>query len=683
MAELGALSLRIETTGDAAVLRTLDAIDTKAKRTDISLVNTVAALNKLGIAARQVGGAIQVADGQLEQATQIVRRLGSQAQVTAGNLAQMGAATTKAVTAPTQALNVFGRDVVQTSGKLSAFGKSGLNAFNALSFGLSQMAATGQTSFRSLATASASVLAFFGVGGAIASAVIATGLVLVDFWRRQRREIEETKQKILESLKAAAVARRERDEPASVARERLGTASADVRAAKAVMASLLRERERALNDAEREAIDSRITLQRARVSEALNVETEALRELNDAQAKSTDARDAEVASLAAAISARQATATQIARANVLMGQARFVLEQTKNANVEDTATMAGRAKAIQTLTTLTDAFKKKTGELKDTIGEEINALESLSKTRGLTAVELLRLIPLEGKLIDELARGSVTKEREAEIWEQIAKARQAAARAIPPVSVRSPLGGGTFGPGLGSTTEGVVGPPKTLAKPTGALAEFLSPERIAADVAAADKAMAERVAAFNFNETQTALSEVLGNAIATGIAFGFAHGLGEGGIGEGFKQMAAQLATGLGSVAIDYGIKAILTAQAMAKIAAFLIANPILAIGAGIALVALGRAMGGRHGAGRSFGGGGSGFSGSSGQQSSVPLSIRRLVVDPNAALRQQAAGRMSGMADATVAPSPLAGVTLLEVKSPRGTEVIGSSYDAYQRRRR
>lgn len=613
MAELGALSLRIETVGDAAVLKTLDAIDTKAAKAGISTTTTVAALNKLGIAARQVGSSIQVADVQLEQATAIVRRLGSQAAVTAGDIQRMGTATAQAAAAPAAPLQVLGKDLVQASGKLSAFGKSGLNAFNALAFGLSQMAATGQTSFRSLATSATSVLAFFGPQGAIAAAVIATGLVLVDFWRRQKKEVAEFQKLVTDLIEESDRVSREKN-PFRFAQDDLdrlqkGLAEFDAKRAKRIAEIGSRQEFRAGTDL-------------------------------------TSAAKTELAALTAQRAALQQAVFQAERR----------LEAAQQAMTKGLPEVKVGGKSNEQLTR----------ERQEAIEAEIAALASLQKARGLTSVELLRLIALEGTLTKELASGNLTKVREAEVWEQIAKARQAAAAALPAATIR-PI------------TPDRALPKGQLAKPSGALAQFLSPEQIAADIQAADREMARRAAAANFAETQEALSTALGNAVAFGIANGFAMGLGQGGIGEGFRQMAAQMAQGLGSVAIDYGLKAVAASQLMARISAWMIANPLLAVGAGIALVAFGRAIGGRGSVSGGGGFGGGGFGGSTGSQ--TPLSISRLIVDPNAGLRGRMAAGLQAMAPAAADNRPVQVIEVIGLNTPRGQALVGTANASYQRR--
>jgi hypothetical protein len=130
----------------------------------------------------------------------------------------------------------------------------------------------------------------------------------------------------------------------------------------------------------------------------------------------------------------------------------------------------------------------------------------------------------------------------------------------------------------------------------------------------------------------------------------------------------------LGAVAIDFGLKAILTAELMAKVAAFLTANPLLAIGAGIALVAAGRAMGGQSGATRTGGGfGGSGYSGSA----PTPLSLSRLIVDPNAGVRQRIGSSLGNLATVT-GPAPGQVINVIGYKTPLGSSMIGEANSRY-----
>jgi hypothetical protein len=93
MAELGALSLRIQEQGGDQVLSKLKAIDGAAKLTSVSVDQAAKALNRLGIAAKVSSGQIVVAEHEVQRASGIVRKLGSDAIVTAGQVDQVAAST--------------------------------------------------------------------------------------------------------------------------------------------------------------------------------------------------------------------------------------------------------------------------------------------------------------------------------------------------------------------------------------------------------------------------------------------------------------------------------------------------------------------------------------------------------------------------------------------------------------
>lgn len=198
------------------------------------------------------------------------------------------------VTAAFQQLNAqaarsgqqISRTFIDGGGRASAFGRQSVQAFNAAGFAASQFAATGTTGFRNLASSAAGFASFFGPGGLIASGVISLGLVLADFWQRQRKEIEETK-KVMDSLGSDAIARRKKDEPEAVALEQLAVASRGVAQAKKEVADLiaLRNSGGAKNAIELELSDKRLAAASGRVADALAKEFEALRQVNDARAK--------------------------------------------------------------------------------------------------------------------------------------------------------------------------------------------------------------------------------------------------------------------------------------------------------------------------------------------------------------------------------------------------------------
>lgn len=138
---------------------------------------------------------------------------------------------------------------------------------------------------------------------------------------------------------------------------------------------------------------------------------------------------------------------------------------------------------------------------------------------------------------------------------------------------------------------------------------------------------------------------------------------------------------GLGGIFGDMGRALIGYGAAMLKLLPAL-ANPLTsgpaALAAGALLVALGAALGavaGGQGAGAIAG------AGVTSSSSPTPLSLSRLIVDPNAGVRARIASagqqRIAG-----AAPHPLEGVTLLSVETPRGQQVIGTASDRYNRRR-
>jgi hypothetical protein len=71
----------------------------------------------------------------------------------------------------TQGVQTFSRELVKADGNLTSFGKKGLTTMNAVAFGISQMASSGEADLRSLAQTATTTLAFFGTKGAIASIV--------------------------------------------------------------------------------------------------------------------------------------------------------------------------------------------------------------------------------------------------------------------------------------------------------------------------------------------------------------------------------------------------------------------------------------------------------------------------------------------------------------------------------
>jgi hypothetical protein len=183
------------------------------------------------------------------------------------------------------------RTFVDGQGKVTAFGRGSVTALNATGFAFSSLASTGKASFQTLATGAAGFASFFGAGGLIASGVISLGLILGDFWSKQRREIEETSRKATDELVAGAAARDLARDPVGAAQQRLDEERAKIDANRKAMADLFDPAKRTVQLKEGtfvrpvdEAALAKLTAERGRL---LTAEMEALGRLNDARKKTT------------------------------------------------------------------------------------------------------------------------------------------------------------------------------------------------------------------------------------------------------------------------------------------------------------------------------------------------------------------------------------------------------------
>jgi hypothetical protein len=220
------------------------------------------------------------------------------------------------------------------------------------------------------------------------------------------------------------------------------------------------------------------------------------------------------------------------------------------------------------------------------IAAQVAALVKLVELRKLEAGDVDAIFRLEAALTAELERGNLTLQRRVDITEQL-------------LALQGMLG---KRPDLATTPSTETKPPKEFERIDlpGTVQDELSkggleiPQDVLDDVA-------------RQMDLERRFSDTIGNAIANGIISGFAVGLSQGGLAEGFAQMGSIILQQLGSLFIDIGVQAILAGKMMAGILSFLVANPILAIGLGVGLVALGAAIGGKRGrsAGRSSIGGG------------------------------------------------------------------------------
>jgi hypothetical protein len=127
-----------------------------------------------------------------------------------------------------------------------------------------------------------------------------------------------------------------------------------------------------------------------------------------------------------------------------------------------------------------------------------------------------------------------------------------------------------------------------------------------------DKAIAAAAGKATFTETQESFRQALGRALADSIAAGFEAAFASGSIGQGFGAMVGVLLAGLGSAAEQFGVASLAIAINMQAIfdalASFL---PGAAIGASIAMIAIGAGLkAAGNAAASAFGGAGSAGSG-------------------------------------------------------------------------
>jgi hypothetical protein len=169
--------------------------------------------------------------------------------------------------------------------------------------------------------------------------------------------------------------------------------------------------------------------------------------------------------------------------------------------------------------------------------------------------------------------------------------------------------------------------------------------------------------------------EKFGAGFAGALSESIAQGAGAALQGKNPLQALGQaLSSSFGSLLVDVGTHWLKASLIMAKLQAFFVANPLAAAGAAAALIVFGTAIGGRSG------GGGGGGVGGGGSTAPTPISISRLIVDPNAGVRQRiaSAGQQSVTGPAT---HPLAGVALLAVDKPQGAEYLALRVASYQGR--
>jgi hypothetical protein len=272
------------------------------------------------------------------------------------------------------------RTFVEGSGRVSAFGRQSVQALNATGFAVSQLAATGTTGFKSLASSAAGFASFFGVGGLIASGVISLGLILTDFWNRQRREIEETKRK----AEAELTSLKQRFEQAEDTRAReadpVGTAQKELQ--RVAQRSVENQRRMAEIDADpegRKAVPAATPIARARITESR-----------------------------AALRAQLAKQVQ-EDAKAVMGASNAVVDAQKKVAAAAGNATTETAKGTKATSDSADAARLAERALE----AEIDALVQLGRQGQLSVADMARLIDLQEQFTKAVRDGTLSLEQRA------------------------------------------------------------------------------------------------------------------------------------------------------------------------------------------------------------------------------------------------------------------------------
>lgn len=665
MAELGALSLRISETGGAELLTRLRQVDAEAKKTAASATPLGLYFDKAGkagtTAGAQASAALKALNKEIAESTRLfslqARTVDATSDVAVAELRATAAAQQEwmrqinasseaqarfstvvqqferrvAAAAATQArqanvVQVFGREVTATSGKLSAFSSRAITGFNAAAFAISGLASGGQVGFRTLAQSAASFAAFFGVGGAIASIGVTSGLALLDYFQRAKNAIRET----TEELKKAADEFDRLDDPVKALAPAVKVAEAGLRAAERALAQ---RRAEALGQTPVSASTfARAALRAQALGPGMPPE-----QLKAFLKEETDA--VEQASRVVVAARRKSF-----EASVELQQRAF----------DEQAKVDAAFDAIE------QKRKEREEEARRRFAERIQNLSALGAAERLTSKELIEAIKLHGQYNAILRDGTKSLGERSEAAQRAAALSKAV---ILPVGVRPIVGTDVF-----------ARPQPQRQMDAARIRAQLEASFSADEVRRLNEQVLEQV------RIDQGIADALSNAIVNGLAMGFARGLAQGGIEDGFRQLGAAILQGFGSVFLDIGAAALKAAiMQSAIVTAMQSLNPVVAIAAATALIALGASLGGRKGISRVGGAGGGSFGGGGSGGASSSVEVRRLIVDPNAGMRDRIAG-----AAGLRASEPGVGQTInvIGINSPQGQELIGESNAKYQRRR-
>lgn len=647
MAELGALSLRLQVEGEGAVTGALARVDAQAKRVGVTTEQAAAALTKLGISAKAAGGQIIVADSAVKSATSIVRAMGSSAVVTSQELATLAAAETQAGVAATAQgaatataatkVTTLGTSARKTGADITAFGRQGRSAALGLGFAISQMASTGEASLLSLARQVSTITALLGGKLGVAGLVGAVGIGIFDFIRaRAKVQGEIARDTAVQGARDAATiqkAQLQQDEAAQRLAFDRGLVS-------------LRQFYDGRQEIIQRGIDAELTAKRreaAALSQPIAGESK----------KETADRAIAQRKLIAEITAleRQGLAAQIALQGERENAERQLAETVLGFESQRMEAQGDSHEArLAQIKVEADAFRRALGPAPDTEERVKKFTDAMTAQADLARaqVDIDRLqTDLDTQRLtvqNELRAGKID---EMEASKTIADIERSSLPTLQQMVQRAL----EFAAALGD--EGAVAALKKVK---------VELDGLGVDIAGVAKLKSQ--------------AESLGQVIRSGLESGIARGFAQGGIRGAFKGLLSEISSGFGSIAIRAGLDALKIGALMKPLAAALASlNPFVAIAAGIALVALGTSMGGS-------GGGGAGGSVGSTASAATPISIRRLIVDPNAGARQRIASGVGNLSAAPSAGHPLDGVALLAVDKPAGAQYLAARVDSYNGRR-
>lgn len=691
MAELGALSLRLQETGGQAVLDRLQAIDKQGGDTSAALQQVAGSLKGIGTATPKVAGAVttitkwtgtqkelskEVAEGTRLFALQArtvdlgsktaVKELRSSAAAQREWLKAVGASTTeqlrfgaavqtfeKRVAAAegaqarqtqrtrqqSQATQVLSGTLTKANGEITSFGKAGLRAVNGLAFAFSQMAADGEASLRSLAGQATSVLSLMGKSGAVASIVSTIALSVTDvFAATRKRAIEKEAIDRSAAIKAAlttqkAFLQREETTQKLAYEEGLRSLSAfydrrqEIIQARTRAEATAREQEAANLEQKATAITSGPVLDL--LPDVLK--TERLAQADELRANARVLRaEAKAARDQGAAEEAQNQMERLAAEKQLAAQIRGFEQQRLEAQDR---THQARLIAIQQEATEYNRALERQGVAEAERLAKVQAFRDAMTAQAHLQQTQVDIALLQQQLETERARIQQDvvqgKVSEREGAERVAAAERSALPTLREMVQRALQ----FAAALGDQ---------------GALTALRQLEVELGNLGVNTQALA----------LQQQIASAIGTGLASGIAQAFEVAIASGSIEEGFAAMGRTWLAALGSLLIEIGTKGILANKLMMTLAGFL--GTPAGLAAAVGLVALGGVLRGM--ASRSGGGGGAtggGTTGTTGTSVSARDEPTRLFVQGARASQAQALGQQR------VAPAPAPVVVNLHTVNP------------------